>query len=276
MRTLRYPRLPTKSFLKWVGSKRQLLPELVKYVPKKYNVYIEPFVGGGSLFFHLRPKHARLADSNVRLMRTYKAVRDDVKGVIGTLRDCYKYDKTFFYETRARDIDKASDVEVAAWFIFLNKCGFNGLYRVNQKNECNVPFGKYTDPLIADAVTLRACSEALQDAELGIGADFMETAAYGLRGDFMYFDPPYVPLTRTSDFTSYTAGGFGALQHARLRETAEHMKRIGVQVLLSNSSADYVKELYRGGIFELIEVDASRSINSKGDARGNVKELIIR
>ena len=197
--------MPPRPFLKWAGGKRQLLPDLLHQVPPDYSGfrYFEPFVGGGALFFALRPKRAVLADVNERLIRTYKGVRDDVQTVIGLLGK-YPHDATFFYRLREEQIDSGTDAEVAAWFIYLNKTGFNGLYRVNRDNRFNVPFGRYVRPKICDKATLLACSSALADVELLV-ADFEVVVAKAKRGDFVYFDPPYVPLSATSSFTSYTS-----------------------------------------------------------------------
>jgi DNA adenine methylase len=262
-----------RPFLKWAGGKRQLLDELRRHVPPTYGRYLEPFVGGGSLFFALRPREALLADVNQRLIRTYKGVRDDVDEVIRLLRD-YPYETRFFYRMREIDIDARSDAEVAAWFIYLNKAGFNGLYRVNRRNLFNVPFGRHTNPTICDGVTLRACSAALAGTEL-LTSDFEIVCARAEPGDFVYFDPPYVPLSTTSSFTSYTAHGFGAEEQTRLRDAARALKERRVHVLLSNSSAPFVRDLYSDG-FESIEVSATRQVNSKASGRGALTELVIR
>jgi DNA adenine methylase len=261
-----------RPFVKWVGGKRQLLPHLLEHAPPDAPTYFEPFIGGGALFFSLRPDAAVLADVNVRLIRTYKGVRDAVEDVIRLLRT-YPHDSGFFYKLREKNIDAASDAEVAAWFIYLNKTSFNGLYRVNRANRFNVPFGRYKNPNICDETTLRACSAALATTELLV-ADFEVVTAKAKRGDFVYFDPPYVPLSVTSSFTSYTSGGFGPAEQMRLRDTARKLKKRGVRVLLSNSSAPFVRDLYGEG-FKLVEVSATRSINSKASGRGAIAELLI-
>ena len=262
-----------RPFIKWAGGKRQLLPALLERAPASPPHYFEPFIGGGALFFALHPRHAVLADVNERLIRTYKGVRDNVDEVIGLLRG-YPHDAAFFYRLREAAIDGATNAEVAAWFIYLNKTGFNGLYRVNRANRFNVPFGRYANPNICDEPTLRACSTALAGTELLV-ADFEVAVAKARRGDFVYFDPPYVPLSTTSSFTSYTSGGFGPAEQTRLRDTAKKLKKRGVRVLLSNSSAQSVRDLYATG-FETIEVSATRVVNSKATARGAIVELIIR
>jgi DNA adenine methylase len=261
-----------RPFVKWAGGKRQLLADLLRYVPDGPHRYFEPFVGGAALFFAVRPTHAVLADVNERLVRTYRGVRDDVETVIQLLKK-YPHDSKFFYRFREADADSGTDAEVAAWFIYLNKTGFNGLYRVNRSNRFNVPFGRYKNPTICDEVNLRACSSALAGVELLV-EDFEVIVAPAKSGDFVYFDPPYVPLSATSSFTSYTSLGFGAADQARLRDTARKLKKRGVHVLLSNSSAPFVRDLYGSG-FQVIEVSATRSVNSKATARGSIAELVI-
>jgi DNA adenine methylase len=264
---------PGRPFIKWVGGKRQLLPELTRYVPAQFNNYFEPFVGGGALFFELRPKTAVLADANKRLIRTYTGVRDSVEEVISMLRD-YPHDEKFFYELRDKNVDSGTDAEMAAWFIYLNKIGFNGLYRVNRQNRFNVPFGRHRNPNICDAPTLRACSAALAGTELRV-SDFEAVVEQAQAGDLVYFDPPYVPLSVTSSFTLYTSDGFGADAQLRLRDVARRLKQRGVYVLLSNSSAGFVREIYQPD-FEVTEVSATRLVNSNGARRGAITELVIR
>jgi DNA adenine methylase len=259
--------------LKWAGGKRQLLPALLGAAPRRSRTYFEPFLGGAALFFALGPRRAVLADTNARLIRTYRGVRDDVDGVIALLRT-YRHDPEFFYRMRAADIDRESDARVAAWFIYLNRVGYNGLYRVNRRNRFNVPFGRYVNPTICDEPRLRACAVALRHADLQV-ADFCDAVRGATRGDFVYFDPPYVPLTPTASFTSYTAAGFGPDDQVRLRDLARRLKRRGVHVLISNSGTDRVRELYADG-FDVDEVRARRAVNSRASGRGAVAELVIR
>jgi DNA adenine methylase len=265
------PETTARPFIKWVGGKRQLLPAIIKHVPKEFGTFHEPFLGGGAVFFALRPKRAVLSDSNVRLIRTYKGIRDDVEGVIKLLRSC-RYERAFFARTRAKKIDVCSDVEVAAWFIYLNRTGFNGLYRVNRLNQFNVPFGRYVKPTICDADNLRACAKLLSNAELRV--EGFETVAKRVRPkDFVYFDPPYVPLSPTSSFTSYTTHGFDMKSQEQLCKVAAKLKRRGVHVLLSNSASPIVRKLYAD--FEMEEVDATRMVNSRGTGRGKIAELLV-
>ena len=262
-----------RPFLKWAGGKRQLLPVLLAHVPRPVPRFIEPFVGGGALFFELRPREALLADVNERLIRSYRGVRDHVEDVIALLKG-YPHDEAFFYELRAIDVDARTDAEVAAWFISSQPNGLQRPLSRQPPQSLNVPFGRYVRPTICDESTLRSCSRALARAELLV-TDFAEAAATARPGDVVYFDPPYVPLSVTSSFTSYTSGGFGAEDQRRLRDVALELKRRGVNVLLSNSSAPFVRELYAEG-FDVTEVSATRLVNSKVSGRGAVVELVIR
>lgn len=265
-----------KPFLKWAGGKRQLLPELLARTPETFGAYHEPFVGGGALFFELRALGrlgaVTLSDTNERLVRTWTAVRDRVEDVIVLLREG-KNELPYFMAMRARDIDAEDDAAVAAWFIYLNKTAFNGLYRVNTKGKYNVPFGRYTNPNICDEGTLRAASQALQGVTIA-RRDFTEVLETAVPGDFVYFDPPYVPLSVSSSFTSYTRDGFSLGEQTLLRDVALTLKQRGVHVLLSNSSAPQVYELYQA--FEVSEVQATRAINSKASQRGAIAELVMR
>lgn len=273
---------PCKPFVRWVGSKNQLLPVLREWLPMRFGIYTEPFVGSGALFFATQPKDARLSDMNLRLVRTYRAVKDDVEGVIATLKT---YENAFsqcgitgtseqlYYHLRDKiDPDAMTNTELAAWFICLNKTNFNGLYRVNASGKMNVPYGHRKSPTICDEVTLRACSAALQRATI-VHKDFRETNPPS--GSVVYFDPPYAPLTATSDFTSYTKEVFGPKEQRDLRDLALRLKQRGVYVLLSNSSAPLIRELYADG-FEIREVSAKRNISASVDGRAAVTELLIR
>jgi DNA adenine methylase len=272
-----------KPFLRWLGSKQQLLPVLREWLPKRITQYAEPFIGGGALFFATQPRHATLSDSNLRLIRTYKAIQSDVDGVIATLRtyaDAFARcaaagtDEALYYHLRDTvDPDAMSDVELAAWFITINKTNFNGIYRVNASGKMNVPYGKRKNPIICDEVTLRACTLALSRASIAC-RDFRETNMPP--GSVAYFDPTYAPLSATSDFTSYTAAGFGPQDQKDLRDLALRLKNRGVHVLISNSSAPLIRDLYQAPDFEIREVQARRNVNADGAGRGAIVELIIR
>lgn len=265
------PRAEAKPFLKWVGGKRQLLPEILALAPRRFGAFHEPFVGGGAVYFALAPGRAFLSDSNERLVRAYRGVRDDCDQVIAKLAR-YRHDRVVYERVRRRAIDERDDADVAAWMIYLNRTGYNGLYRVNSRNQFNVPFGRYVRPRICRPENLRACSAALAGAELSTG-DFSQVLERARSGDFAYFDPPYVPLSATSSFTSYTHDGFDHAAQVRLRDVALELKRRGVRVLVSNSSAPLVRELYQR--FELKEVRAARPVNSKASGRGKLVELLI-
>jgi DNA adenine methylase len=259
-----------RPFVKWAGGKRQLLAAIYKLVPEAYGTYHEPFLGGGAVFFSLSPAKAFLSDSNERLVRCYRGIKNHVADVIALLKE-YKRNRRFFLKMRRKDIDRGTDAEVAAWFIFLNKMGFNGLYRVNSKNRFNVPFGDNKRAQICDEDNLNACSRALATAEIA-HEDFSAVLARAQPGDLVYFDPPYVPLSATSYFTSYTAKGFTPHDQVRLRDLALELKRKGVHVILSNSST--ARSLYEDD-FSLSRVLAARVVNSRADRRGKITELLI-
>jgi DNA adenine methylase len=265
-----------KPFLKWVGGKRQLLPHLVRHAPHPSEVgtYYEPFLGGGALFFHLQPGRAVLSDSNARLIRAYRGLRDDADGVIDRLKTYrHLHDKHFFLKMRKLDVDAQTDTGVAAWLIYLNRTSYNGLYRVNSRNLFNVPFGDYKKPMICDEENLRACARVLKHASKIEVCDFVDAVKDATKGDFVYFDPPYATLTNTSMFTDYTSQGFGDEDQIRLRDVATDLRSRGVRVLVSNSSAERVSKWYR--TFKRVFVDARRSVNCKPGSRGPVQELII-
>ncbi len=271
-----------KPFLKWAGGKTALLPELLKAAPERIETYYEPFVGGGALFFALqsegRFKHAVLSDSNRELINAYIQVRDNVEGLIRALQvHQRKYraaeDRAeYYYTIRAKEL--TCSLGGAANLIFLNKTCYNGLYRVNSKGNFNVPHGRYKNPTICDEDNLRAVSEALQGVELTV-ADFAEAPQEAGDGDFVYFDPPYIPLTDTAYFTSYTAKDFDMEAQARLAMTAERLAQQGSLVALSNSGHPDVASMYSSQAFELREVQARRAINSVAKRRGPVSEYLI-
>ncbi len=261
-----------KPFLKWVGGKRKLLPHILPMLPAKFGRYHEPFVGGGALFFARRPERATLADSNSRLVRAYRGVRDHVDEVVLRLSDM-PHEKATFEKVRASDVDAMSDAGVAWWLVYLNKTGFNGLYRVNSRNIFNVPFGDMTAPRICDEPRLRACSHALQGVEV-LESEFETVLDRAEKGDFVYFDPPYVPMSASSCFVSYTKTGFDMPAQQRLVEVAATLKRRGVHVLLSNSAAPAVYELYSA--FDIQEVSLNRLVGASAASRGKIKELLIR
>lgn len=260
--------------VKWCGGKRQLLPELLKRVPKSFGVYHEPFLGGGAMFFALRPAKAALSDANPELVIAYRAVRGKVKQVIKLLLELQaKHSKGQYLRIRKQKWWLLDSVEVAARLIYLNKTCFNGIFRLNRKGEFNVPMGRYPKThVICDDDNLRACSRALQGVSIE-HLDFRQAIAKAERGDFIYADPPYVPVSSTANFTSYTDKGFGLGDQRDLVELARQLKRRGVKVLLSNAGTEAVRDLYQG--FSIDVVEARRSVNCDGGARGKVMEFLI-
>ena len=270
-----------KPFVKWVGGKRQLLKqfrELNLYPPECFNpesnTYFEPFVGGGAVFFDLLPKRAELSDTNRELVMTYNVIKDNVDGLIKSLKK-HIYNKEYYLEVRAQDINELSDIEIASRFIFLNRTGFNGMYRVNKSGQFNVPFGRYKNPLICDENNLRKVSEALQGITI-THRDYKDVLELAKIGDFIYFDPPYYPLNPTSSFTAYTAKGFFEKEQIELRDTFVKLHERGCFVMLSNSDTPFINELYSGleGV-SVNKIIAGRAINSKGSKRGKINEVLI-
>lgn len=264
-----------RPFVKWAGGKRQLLDELTKGLPSFSN-YHEPFIGGGALFFRLEAedkiKKAYLGDSNEELINAYSVIKNEVFELMAELASPdYANNETAYYKIRAsRPTPK---VKRAARFIYLNKTAFNGLYRVNSKGGFNVPFGRYTNPNILDSGNLLLVHRALQKDELYCG-DFTSVLKNAKKGDFVYFDPPYFPISKTSNFTSYTQNSFSEKDQQRLMKTFKELDTRGAYVMLSNSYNDFIADLYAE--FEPEVVHANRMINCKGDKRGKIRELIVR
>jgi DNA adenine methylase len=270
-----------KPFVKWVGGKRQLLRqfrELGLYPPEDFNpitnTYYEPFVGGGAVFFDLLPKNAELSDLNNELVTTYNVIKNNVDELIQSLQK-HIYDKEYYLEVRAKKVEDLSEIEVASRFIFLNRTGFNGLYRVNKSGQFNVPFGRYNNPVICDEDNLRRVSDALQDVTI-THQDYKHVLKTAKSGDFIYLDPPYYPINATSSFTSYTAEGFLEKEQTELRDTFVKLHEKGCFVMLSNSDTPFINELYSGldGI-TINKITAGRSINSKGSGRGKITEVLV-
>lgn len=265
--------VPAAPFLKWAGGKGSILPQLFKHFPKDVSKrrYFEPFVGGGAVFFALQPRHSHLFDLNPDLVEAYCVVRDRVEELILALGK-HSNDPGHFYHVRAQETPRLSPVERAARLIYLNRTCFNGLYRVNRSGQFNVPFGRYANPTICNAEGLRAASRALQGVTVE-HADFAEATRSARHGDFVYFDPPYVPTSATSSFTAYYSHKFGEEEHRRLARTFADLAERGVLVALSNSDTPLVKRLY--GEFRIAPIVARRNINRVGDKRGYVTELLI-
>ncbi|HEY9770750.1 MAG TPA: DNA adenine methylase [Coleofasciculaceae cyanobacterium] len=266
----------TKPFVKWVGGKTQLLPELTSRIPDRVSRYFEPFVGGGALFFHYSPEQSTLIDINEELTNTYKVIKYQIEELIADLHQ-HIYEKDYYYQIRNvdRQLDEYkswSDVQRASRLIYLNKTCFNGLYRVNSKGEFNTPIGKYKNPKIVDEVNLRACSQALASTEIITGS-FLEVEAKIGEDDFVYFDPPYAPLNATSNFTGYSLQGFDAQMQLSLRDLCDRLDDLGVRFMVSNSNTPLILDLYKDYKIELVY--AARAINSQANKRGKIPEVIV-
>ena len=267
----------SRPFLKWAGGKTQLLPQLARFYPPRGSVkrYIEPFLGSGAVFFHFKamvePKSAILWDNNRELVETFQAVRDDVGQVIKLLRKYQKqHGKDFFLSMRKKA--PQSLAAKAARLIYLNKTCFNGLYRVNSRGVFNVPFGKYTNPGIFNEEGLRRAAELLHGARIE-AEDFRFLKVEAKKNDFIYFDPPYHPRSKTSYFTAYTRDSFGEEDQRKLADLYRRLDKKGCLLMLSNSDTPLIRELYKD--FDIREVSARRNINSKADRRGSICELVV-
>ena len=272
--------LKAKPFVKWAGGKRQIIDELKKYIPDEFNTYYEPFIGGGALLFELAPKKAVINDSNAELMNVYQVLCDDSKfKKMCRVLNNYEanHSEEFFYEIRNKDKNKntfnrLSDYTRAARTIYLNKACFNGLYRVNSKNEFNVPFGKKSKVNTYDGNNLIIVSNYLTMNDIKIlNKDFEEVLKDAKKGDFVYFDPPYD--SDNNIFTSYTEEGFGKEEQRRLAKVFKELDQKGVYVMLSNHNTTLINELYKD--YHIHVIEAKRNINSNGKKRGKVEEVII-
>ncbi len=270
-----------KPFVKWVGGKRQLLKQfrdLELYPPEFFdpieNTYYEPFVGGGAVFFDLLPEHAELSDLNRELVIAYNVIKNNIDELIELLRQ-HRYNKEYYLDIRAKNIDELQDIEIASRFIFLNKTGFNGLYRVNRKGQFNVPFGRYNNPVICDEENLRRVSKALQNVTIK-HQDYSSVLKSAKKGDFIYFDPPYYPLSQTSSFTAYTSEKFLEREQIELRNAFIALHKRGCYVMLSNSDTPFINDLYANidGV-TIHKIIAGRAINSKGSRRGKITEVLV-
>lgn len=270
-----------KPFVKWVGGKRQLLSQFRKmklYPPEQFNIktgrYFEPFVGGGAVFFDLLPEKGFLSDLNKELVITYNVIKNNVEDLIKSLKK-HKTDKDYFLNIRSQGVDTLTDINRASRFIYLNRTCFNGMYRVNSKGDFNVPYGKYINPLICDEINLRKVSKALKGIDIK-HQDYKEVLKKAKAGDFVYFDPPYHPVSKTASFTSYTAESFLEKEQLELRDTVLELDKRGCFVMLSNSDADFINDIYSGyKNIKINKVTAGRAINSDGTKRGKVVEVLI-
>jgi DNA adenine methylase len=261
-----------RPFLKWAGGKGKLIQQYIPYFPKKFKTYYEPFLGGAAVFFYLNPPSATLTDINAELVNAYRCVRDNVEELIlnleaHQLRHCRDY----YYEVRQSP--GVTNIEKAARLIYLNKTCFNGLYRENSKGAFNVPIGKYKNPKICNPALLRSVSAALQNAQINVRPfeDILEYASSC--DDFVYFDPPYHPISPTSNFTAYSRYSFTQDDQIRLKYVFAELAERGVNVMLSNSDCKFIRELYRD--FKINSIIAPRLINSDARKRGKITEVLI-
>jgi len=266
---------PGKPFLKWAGGKRKLCQFLAATGPKSWNKYFEPMVGGGALYFHLHPKESFLSDSNPELVNAYKVLRDKPLELIEHLKG-HKDSEEYYYKLRELDrsetFAQTDSVSRASRLIYLNKTCYNGLFRVNSKGQFNVPYGKYENSFTVPEAELLLASEALQGTDIALGS-YQNIENLVNKDDFVYFDPPYLPVSSTSSFTSYTREPFGINEQVELRNFCERLSAKGAKIMVSNSNNEFIRGLYSD--FKTHEVLAARAINSKSDKRGKILELVL-
>lgn len=267
-------------FLKWVGGKRQIMPVIVDHLPKNITKldYIEPFVGGGAVLFHLQPKNSIINDFNSELINVYEVIKNDHEVLISDLKK-HKNEADYFYEIRGIDrtekFKKLTKVERASRIIYLNKTCFNGLYRVNNAGEFNAPFGRYKNPNIVNEPTLKAVSKYLNSNNIQLlTGDYAEALNQASKNSFVYLDPPYHPISENSNFTGYVKGGWDENDQVRLREACDNLNSRRIKFLLSNSASSFIKEQYKN--YNISIIKANRAVNSDGTNRGEIDELLIR
>lgn len=265
------------TFVKWAGGKKQLLDQFKPFFPEKINRYIEPFVGGGAVAFfvikNFDPKEVIISDSNSELMNAYQVIRDDVENLINELKKLKKkHNKETFYKVRDEDPELISPLTRASRFIYLNKTCFNGLYRVNSKGKFNVPIGSYKNPAIVSEEDLREISKLLKKVKVK-NESFENCVKWAKKGDFVYLDPPYYPLSKGKSFTTYTKENFLEKEQEQLKEIFDKLNKKGCRVMLSNSDTKFIKDLYKGYPVKL--VNARRMINCDGSKRGAIKEVVV-
>jgi len=265
--------------VKWAGGKRQLLPEIRKYIPKKFTIYYEPFVGGGAVLFDIQPKRAIINDVNSELINLYEVIRDSVDLLIEDLKK-HKNEKEYFYRIRELDRDiekynKLTKVERASRLHYLNKTCYNGLFRVNQAGQFNTPFGDYKNPNIINEKIIRAVSDYFNWADITFKCGDFEDSLKGIeKNAFVYFDPPYDPVSESANFTEYSKEGFTRKDQIRLKKICDRLNKKGIKFLLSNSATEFIRDLYKDYNIEIIQ--ARRSVNSNGKKRGEVDEVLVR
>ncbi len=267
------PSIRAKPFLKWAGGKGRLLAQYAPYLPRTFGTYHEPFCGGGAVFFALAPTRAVLSDINPELVNVYSCVRDEVAALCARLREhAALHSHDYYYATRNQRPTDLAPIERAARFIYLNRTCYNGLYRENASGGFNVPMGRYVQPTICDTATLHAASDALRGSTIA-QSPFAAVLDRAVAGDLVYFDPPYQPLSVTSNFTTYSRQGFGEAEQVRLRDAFAELARRGVRALLSNSDCAFTRDLYRD--FRVVTITAGRAINARAERRGKITELLV-
>ncbi len=267
-------------FLKWVGGKRQLIEQIKPVLPKDFSKlkYFEPFIGGGAVFFHFQNKNSVINDFNGDLVNAYLSVKNNLEELLVSLK---KHENTSEYFYKIRELDRGeafksmSSVDRASRLIYLNKTCYNGLYRVNNSGEFNSPFGNYKNPNIVNEPVIRAVSKFLIDNNISISnVDYAEAIKTADEKSFIYFDPPYQPVSDSSNFTGYVQGGWQEDDQIRLKETCDELANRNIKFLLSNSSSGFIKDLYKD--YSITTIQANRAINSVGDKRGAVDEVLIK
>lgn len=265
--------------MKWAGGKRQILGEILKRVPGNFSAYYEPFIGGGAVLFGLCPQKAIVNDVNTELINIYQVIRDDVDGLVNDLK---KHDNSEEYFYRLRDMDRDRDnynrlspVERASRILYLNKTCYNGLFRVNRAGEFNTPYGYYKRPNIVNEPVLRAVSKYFNSADIRFSCMDFEEVLKNIRKDaFVYFDPPYDPVSITANFTGYDKGGFNKDEQIRLKKVCDRLNKKGIRFLLSNSATPFITELYKEYTVEIVQ--AKRVVNSNPGKRGEIDEVLVR
>lgn len=271
-----------KPIIKWAGGKRQLLPDIKERMPIEFNTYFEPFAGGLAVFLSVEPKKAVINDLNYELYNMYKVVKNDAESVINALNIHAIHDtKDYYLSIRELDrngkLEKTTDVDRAARFIYLNKTSFNGLWRVNKNNQNNVPYANHKNKYKVDESAIRELHRYLNIVDVTIlNEDYYSAISSAVKDDFVYFDPPYIPANNTSNFSSYTATGFNWEDHVRLRDVFVELTKKGVKVMYSNADVDLVRELFSSvDSAKIYSVKANRMINSNAKKRGKVGEVLI-
>ena len=265
--------------VKWVGGKRQLLPQILPLIPKRMTAYCEPFLGGGAVLFALQPKRALVNDLNQDLITVYRVIKENADALIEHLS---RHENTPEYFYRIRDLDRdkeayaaLSDVEKASRLLYLNKTCYNGLFRVNASGAFNSPYGHYRRPNIVNEQTIRGVSRYFNACDITFfSGDFASVLEQVPKGGFVYLDPPYDPVSDTASFTGYNRGGFGREEQVRLKECCDALTARGVKFLLSNSATPFIRELY--GSYRVSIVQARRAVNSVASRRGAIEEVLVR